>query len=394
MSYQVRNSDLRRKVDFSQVAKMETGGNEGNVLFYEIEPAEVLDIILDETHESMPLLPDGMPDFRFIGAVKCRLAYSQKNISEEYLYEWVRCLDSNIKQYPLKHEIILVFDINGMKYYSVNMNYYGSVNHNAVYKLTSRTQPVPMDTSGKATEYNQIQSSGASKASNEEAPSLGDTFMSNFGIHPIQTQEGDIVFNGRFGHSIKFGSNLEDGTPNIMIRNKQPIEVPEEFSKPIPEDINEDGSSIWITSTQKIPFIPATVEHEQHLVSMEEQPEIEEFINNQVIINSDRLIFNSKTDSILGFAKKSIGLVTGGTFTLDSGKKAVVNSPEIYLGLDAEEHLVKGETLIGLLEEIIAGIQKIMCGPYPYVAGSPGDVQLVVAKQKLQTMLSNQNFTL
>ena len=57
----------------------------------------------------------------------------------------------------------------------------------------------------------------------------------------------------------------------------------------------------------------------------------------QVIIDSDRLIFNAKDDSILLFSDKAIGFSTNGSFHFDTSDKQnskfVVNSPNIYLGL-------------------------------------------------------------
>jgi len=54
----------------------------------------------------------------------------------------------------------------------------------------------------------------------------------------------------------------------------------------------------------------------------------------QVIIDSDRLIFNAKDDSILLFSDKAIGFSTNGSFNFDTSDKEdskfVVNSPKIY----------------------------------------------------------------
>ena len=55
---------------------------------------------------------------------------------------------------------------------------------------------------------------------------------------------------------------------------------------------------------------------------------------NQVIINSDRLLFNAKTDSILLFSDKAIGFSTNGSFHFDTSSdenesKFVINSPNM-----------------------------------------------------------------
>ena len=71
-----------------------------------------------------------------------------------------------------------------------------------------------------------------------------------------------------------------------------------------------------------------------------EQPHI--YQGKQVIINSDRLLFNAKTDSILLFSDKAIGFSTNGSFHFDTGgldgNKFVVNATDIYFGLDADKY--------------------------------------------------------
>ena len=47
-----------------------------------------------------------------------------------------------------------------------------------------------------------------------------------------------------------------------------------------------------------------------------EHPNI--YQGNQVLINSDRLVFNAKQDSILLYSEKSIGFSTKGNFHIDT----------------------------------------------------------------------------
>ena len=90
---------------------------------------------------------------------------------------------------------------------------------------------------------------------------------------------------------------------------------------------------------------------------------------NQVLINSDRLIFNAKEDSILLFSDKAIGFSTNGSFHFDTSSdenesKFVVNSPNIYLGLEfnntlPEQPAVLGDDLISSLTDILEAISKV-----------------------------------
>jgi len=120
-----------------------------------------------------------------------------------------------------------------------------------------------------------------------------------------------------------------------------------------------------------------------------------EYSGKQVIINSDRLLFNARTDSILVIADQSVGISTNGTFNVDSGDIAIINSPEIYLGLDAVEPVVLGDTLLGLLEELC---DALAAETHPTPVGPSGPpinvAQYNSIKSRLKTFLSPQNYTL
>ena len=115
----------------------------------------------------------------------------------------------------------------------------------------------------------------------------------------------------------------------------------------------------------------------------------------QVVINSDRLLFNARTDSILLISDETVGISTNGTFNVDSGSETIINSPEIYLGLGAEEPIVLGDTLLGLLEELC---DALAAETHPTPVGPSGPPINVAdyssIKSRLSTFLSPQNFTL
>ena len=87
------------------------------------------------------------------------------------------------------------------------------------------------------------------------------------------------------------------------------------------------------------------------------------YTGNQVIINSDRLLFNARQDSILLYSDKVIGFSTNGSFHFDTSpdkknSKFIINSPNIYLGLGPENELptqcaVLSDDLIIALEDIV-----------------------------------------
>jgi hypothetical protein len=112
-----------------------------------------------------------------------------------------------------------------------------------------------------------------------------------------------------------------------------------------------------------------------------EHPNI--YQGNQVIINSDRLVFNAKDDSILLYSDKAIGFSTNGSFHFDTSNdnsnKFIVNSPNIYLGLRntalPTEPAVLGHQLEEVLIELIdflIGMSLDMCFMVSHKSTWPG----------------------
>ena len=79
----------------------------------------------------------------------------------------------------------------------------------------------------------------------------------------------------------------------------------------------------------------------------------------QVIINSDRLLFNAKTDSILLYSNEAIGFSTQGSIHFDTSildeSKVIINSPNIYLGLDGDKIPTEPAVLGNELADYLAG---------------------------------------
>ena len=117
-----------------------------------------------------------------------------------------------------------------------------------------------------------------------------------------------------------------------------------------------------------------------------EQPN--KFQGKQVLINSDRLIFNAKQDSIFLFSNKSIGFSTNGSIHFDTSDKKegndaskfILNSPNIYLGLTYDGNLPSEPAVLGdeldeflvdfldLIDDILDDIENKVS----YVSGPPG----------------------
>jgi hypothetical protein len=90
-----------------------------------------------------------------------------------------------------------------------------------------------------------------------------------------------------------------------------------------------------------------------------------DYLGKQVIINSDRLLFNAKDDSILLFSDKAIGLSTKGSIHFDTSSnknsKLVINTPNIYLGLKSDKNLPTEPAILGNeLDDWLGGVNGLL----------------------------------
>ncbi len=81
----------------------------------------------------------------------------------------------------------------------------------------------------------------------------------------------------------------------------------------------------------------------------------------QVIITSDRILINSKTDDVRISANANVGISALGAVGIDTGGDSFfrVNSPEIYLGLDAVEPLILGQELHDWAASLVDAIKLL-----------------------------------
>lgn len=130
------------------------------------------------------------------------------------------------------------------------------------------------------------------------------------------------------------------------------------------------------------------------------------YLGEQIIINSGRVILNSKDDSVFLFGKKAIGFSSAGTINFDTNNSIIMNSPKIYLGLKAEEPLVKGNQLKLLLDDILDTLKVLSVqlqdtqdsnGVYLtniITASDSLSKSITRIKPELDNILSKNNFTL
>jgi hypothetical protein len=342
--------------------------------------ARVNSIILDETCDGW----NENGEYASIGYIYFNITTvskkSQKNIA--------RPLFTNQKLYPLKNELVYIIGLPSTNinkdpasvsyYYFQSINIWNSNHHNAIPDEIFNQLPSASKQDYKQTElgisYRQIADEGSDI-------DLGTTFYERTDIRTLQPYEGDNILEGRWGQSIRFGSTVQNthvtnswsstginGDPILIVRNGQYTNNQDPWV-PIVENINLDAGSAYFTTTQQVPLSTPNVTYNSYNTP---PTAINQYSNNQIILNSGRLVFNSTNDHILLSSNKSVNLNAVSSVNIDS-PLTVIQTNKIYLGSkDATEPLLYGNKTHDLLEKLLKNLQGFMEICSKQVSLSPG----------------------
>jgi hypothetical protein len=166
------------------------------------------------------------------------------------------------------------------------------------------------------------------------------TFKDPKRVFPLQPFEGDDLFEGRTGQSIRFTSTIlgDDSVydkkatwkgsvkndPLMILRIKKPdgqnVTIPSLFNlnqgtnKYQVEDIDKDESSIYLTSTQKLVKLKGGFDKNLTV------KQVGTFsTTSQIVINSGRVVINALKDKLLLVGKEQV-IVTGKEVIFQSDK--------------------------------------------------------------------------
>ena len=364
----------------------------------------VLDI--DETGESTNgvIVAEILDDIKFKG----------NNIIPE-----VYPLDRNSKNYPLVNETVVVIPIankdfqnnyNRLTFYYLNpINLW---NNQQVNPITSPEQSTLPNTQNKG--YIQVETTN-----NPNKPSQGTNtvfapgkyFNSDIIANPTYPYEGDYIIDGRFGNSIRFGNTVPNGTtfvnnnwssgsqttlgdPITILTNQKHTQQPSCNS--ITEDINLDGASIYLTSTQLIPLTPSSERYNSYTSPPTKIPL---YGGQQIIINAGRLVFNSTEDHILLSSKKTVNINAIDGFNVDSPQSVLQSNSVLLGGVNATEPVLKGDTTVSILVDLVNQLQALTValqtvtpqgGPAVAAAATQLVPKLATIATQLQTTTKSQ----
>lgn len=321
-------------------------------------------------------------------------------------------LDTSIKRIPLIGEIVLVFPSIGTNanrggkdsrlYYMNPISIQLNPNNNA---LPPTISPLAPETNNQS--YDNT-SSGTPNVSNvdDTENDLGEGFVENDGVGSVQPFIGDVLIEGRFGHSLRFGytpqttqtskqpswSSSSESDPITILSNGRRADS--QYNKFIIEDIDDDLSSIWLTSSQRVRISTSQSNIGTGVTTQSE------FDSPTIILTSDRILLNSKSDYIILSSDKSVNIATP-NWAMDMDKLFT----EIQNLVD--EVIKLNESVEKSHDELSSLAQAAATATYPTPAGPSGPALNIasfitsqtksnvnktesgVIKQKIQTILQN-----
>lgn len=254
------------------------------------------------------------------GTIKVRLDNGGNN-SGQPTEIYATPLNANDFEIPITGEHVLLTTANtsDTNIDRIRTGYFYSKSINAVNNLNVNVLTGFYNTkavkSGDQTLQNGIRNTDQS-TSIFQSPKLYTFGTSNLSF--LQPFEGDRIMQSRFGSAIRFSSTVKGDTsiynsrpswdgnaansPLIVISNGISSLAKNSTQYAI-ENINDDNSSIYITSEQQVDLKPSQTINET--IST-----ISSYSNSQVIINADRLVFNAKSNSIVLAASQTIAMST------------------------------------------------------------------------------------
>jgi hypothetical protein len=334
-----------------------------------ITAVRVKSIILSETH---PRFKE-VGEWNGLGTIEYDLV-NIPNQTPNSIFPLAKPLSPNIKNYPLINEIVYLISLpntnigetttSTISYYINTVGIWNHPHHNG-FPVNANIPPP-----SQQKDYNQSQVGSVRRVTDQSTEIfLGATFKERSNIHPLLPFEGDVIYEGRWGNSIRFGSTVKDrpndwsitgsnGDPITIIRNGQPLNVDPRGWLPTVENINTDLTSIYLTSTQTIPLNASSVSY----FSYPNNPpqDINKFSGPQLIYNSGRIVLNTNQDHLLLSSIKSVNLNAIESVNIDT-PTTIIQSNKILLGSkNAVQPVLLGNNTIATLNSILNNLTQFL----------------------------------
>ena len=307
--------------------------------------ARVKDIILDTSHEEA----EKYGGENAIGVIKYEVVGRNYNYDDTEQLPAAFPLNNTVRVFPLLNEIVLIQSapakevkeesskrIAEKQYYTQIVGLWNAPNHNA------------------------------SPSKDDDTLDLGENVEELKDINPMQPFPGDILVEGRQGQSIRMSGYKSDkgiltddsnnGLPLTIFSNGQ--EDVGDGLQHIIENVNEDYSSIYMTSDHRVPLEQVRDKYEA-LVNAPIRSD--QYKGTQVVVNAGRLFFNAKEEDI-NMSTENIFSVTAKEAGIDAETSVGLDAEKIYLGGRAKKELqpvILGDSLEGWLNQLLEELKRV-----------------------------------
>jgi hypothetical protein len=285
--------------------------------------AIVEDVILDSTHPFYSKV-DGYN----IGTIRVRILEYTQTI-EHKLLPWADPIDRTMLEIPLIGELVLLQKVRGNFFYTKRVSFAHRIQEDGWIgsrkNLNARPNNRAKDNIRSAVELDQF---------NVE---FGKYFYPDSRVRQLHPFEGDMIFQGRMGHSIRFGSSKMDPAseglaPNIILRAGQGKDVEQDAASIdtvfglVLEDVNKDASSVWLTSDQVVILDAATKSAGSWARSYKGLGDTGQIKGASIVANSDRIVLNSKNTDITLFSREEIHLNSFNNTSIDTDNSILLTA--------------------------------------------------------------------
>ena len=188
----------------------------------------------------------------------------------------------------------------------------------------------------------------------KDAVGLDGDFTERADVNPMLPFPGDTILEGRLGQSIRFSQSVPGktpwtgslGAPIIVLSNGQVVTT--NGFECITEDINKDHTSLYLTSTQKLPITPG---------NKLTQP-LSEYDKSQAILTSGRLVLNARDNNLI-LSTPSALEASARTVIIKSESDITQQAERINLGSAANERAILGDTMLRELSATLTDLVKL-----------------------------------
>ena len=358
-------------------------------------------------------------DTRMYGAITYE--FEDTFETEDYAFPF----DKNNFTFPIKGETVVILKMFNQTFWLPYTNTpYSNYRRDEVTYIATR----PVDTQGDSKSGQSLSNTSKTGGTTNSGKTKKNDidYEINEKIKFLNPKQGDTIISGRVGNTIRFSELYltEDGktsSPGIFIRNKQNPDLDsKKIGELVDEDINKDGTSIYITSNKiKVPFKENISKTK---VGFKEYPNSEKLKGNQLFVNSDRVVLSAKASEFIIFGKGNTGVITDGNYSIDAEKEVYIHNKQnitlhtagsnqiflnsengkVYLGKNTGEggagasvqKMVLGGELVKLMGELIDAIleQNYLTPSGPSKVSPENAASFSAIKGKLNDFLSATNF--